>query len=890
MSKNRSFTAARTALIIGCASLTMVLPASPVASQQEEFRQGGYVGDTGIYAKNVARVDYAKGSMRQMAEKEWHEYDANGNRIAIYDMIFRGEWIVELHDRASPVVFTIDMLQGNVHRRIPAEGGQTYYDVITSATPMASMPKVAMPVPKEDWEKELVQKRFVQAPVAPWKGADARSMIPETVAPTAPPSQSNPGGWQNQQAPQNTGQGGWQSQQPPQNAGQGGWANQQPPQNTGQGGWQNQQPPQNTGQGGWAQQQGQNSNAGGWPSQPQNNTSNGFPAQSSGGNTRDNPFRPSGPTNTGGGDFQPQGPVQQAEDFAELYSGIWVQRDFRIREQGDGLETAVTWVTPKVIRFEKLSPTALGLRHEENPLSFHRLNKASDTVFSGGGVTVRFNTVGSSLYLTINGHSAISGAYEMAKTTDGVFSKDRFTDTSQTDRRERFSLDGIAREWNTNLFGYDGLKVNLDRVRDGQKAMVFQRPGNRDLSLDDNLGLAVPFGLRGERVRDSSMKGREAIVTRASEYQRSYSLNFGSGSPFGATSTSMEFTNGASSSLSTMKAVSYVNVERYALILDKPNIMLSDSFRQAVDQLASRQMTESSFIQRFGTHYARAVTYGGIAKAEKTMTSEEVKKWSSQSVNTSASGAFKGMSAGVGGGTSLARSNMKSSVFTNTDFQGRGGTGGGSLESWQVDDNNTVPVRYDLQYLSDLISPAFFDFGADQAKARQYTTARARLNTAITNYMSSAKFSPAFVRAYELEVQHITCSSAGDDKDKKAEVSGQIIIEMPENEKLDSVAAILRERAIYCNGSGQVPINDKMTVSDPKSFTFRIKGSDLVEFDYDPFKRIDPDDKITSSSDKYYINIANEARSTQWTNKTVTLSGNSNAPRLIVHYRMRKMF
>ena len=206
-----------------------------------------------------------------------------------------------------------------------------------------------------------------------------------------------------------------------------------------------------------------------------------------------------------------------------------------------------------------------------------------------------------------------------------------------------------------------------------------------------------------------------------------------------------------------------------------------------------------------------------------------------------------------------------------------------------MDDNNTVPVRYDLRPLSELISPVFFKSGADQAKASRYNRARTSLANAIAAHMATARLSDEKLIAYELEVVALRCTSDGDDSDGIAEMTGNIVLKRPPGSNIldTNILQMRSERKVYCNGVGKVAINQTFTISNPNEFQFRIAAENLVENDPTAF---DVDEKVNRSSDQYFINIAQEARGKSWIDKTVTFSGDGDAPRLVVDYRIRKMF
>ncbi|TRD10096.1 hypothetical protein FGU71_14000 [Erythrobacter insulae] len=834
----KAFQAVRAGLLLGCASALTTGLIVPAASQQV------FVGDNGIYGQNVARADYEGGSIRQISATEWGEYDTNGNLQHTYRETSRDDWAVEMWDESRKVWISVNMLYGIINRTDPGGSHGHILGTIISATANASNPKVALPAPP-DGEGDWYRKRFVNSSQSsstpPWQGGQSQQ-LGQAPAPSPPPWQggqsqpmeprqppANGGGWANQQQPQPPQQGGngWASQQQPQQPQQGGngwasqqqpqqpqqgsngWASQQQPQQPQQGGngwasqqqtpqqppsqqggngWGNQQQPQQNGGGGWAGNQPQQpqQNGGGWNNsqQPAQTTNSGGWANNTSSSGTAKPWEKTGDgfngtnnSNTGSG----FGGADAVDPFEEIV-GVWVESNKPYRSEASNNGNLVAWTGPRLVRFKKVSDTSIAI--QSDLFAWDLLQKTGPGKYSGRGITVSISKSGSSEYMQISGGRS-GGSFEPARTADGGLSKARFSEEvqgSRDDRRGLFNQDGLTREWNNNFHSYDALNMNLFNAAAGRKVQIFKQPGSFDYAVDDNINLGLPYGLRGNRVRSSSSRQTEALITNAAEFQKTMSMSFGGGIKlpkvgFGV-NYSREKTAGTSTRSSSLNAIGIARIERYALILDPPNIQLSDNFKRAIDQLANGRMTARQFRETYGSHYSKAIVYGGLGKAEKTMTSEQVASFVSEKYQAGGEGNLKGANLSGSFGESKSSSNSNESVFTRDEFEAVGGSGSMSFSGWSVSDADTVPVRYDLRPLSDLINPIFLDISTYEDLTK-YLKAYNALKAEIDNYVESApKLSNRTVgpKIYEIFVDRLYCTNKGDNDGNSAYVYGKFTL------------------------------------------------------------------------------------------------------------------
>jgi hypothetical protein len=779
-------------------------------------------GETGVYGRNVVRADWPGGSFRMIGPNEWGQFDAAGALVRRFVETSRDDWAVYFSDPDSGYQAHIDMLYNVAFLAEPGGGGYQTIGTITSATPRSDMPRIDLPPPPSP-NHELYARRFggtvqQQARVdnppasAPWAGG-----APVEMGGTAPPPRSQPDPWQ-QPAP-----GSGQDQAPARAQGDGGFdpfAPSAPATGNVAGGssLQGSPPP-------WQQQPRQEPRQ--QPSPPSGGQSSPPPwmqqdrmADSRGGGAGTPPPWASNTSNgsgTSGTGFGSDPRTAQVEPHA-LIEGVWVELNAISRPEGDGTRKAITWSTPQYLRFVPINDNQVAFLTNNPGFGWNVLNRQAEDRYSGNGSTVTITERRGSYFMEVSG-GGLAGSYEIARTADGTPSRERFDPSDRDNRRGLFNQDGLTREWNTNFQGFDGLEINLFDQLAGRRGQIFKQPGNVDYAVDDNLNLGLPFGLRGFRTRMSSSRQMETLVTNAAKFQQDMSMNFGGGiatpkASFGA-NYSREQTSGTRQRNSTMSAVGYARIERYTLVLDEPNAELSSNFRTAIDNLADGRTSAQTVVDTFGTHYAKAISYGGLGKAEKTMTSMEVAEYLSTKQGVSGNVGAKGAS--LSGGFSEGRSSDRSteSVFTRDEFVAVGGSGSMTSAGWQVSDSDTVPVRYDLRRLSDLVNPILFEIRSAQESDR-YFRARQALRAEIDRRMVGAPdfanryVGPAF---YEIELERLRCIRQGDDATNTVTLKGSMQFNYTDDNGRKQITVFNNAagEAFTCGGAGK-PLGQKLLV------------------------------------------------------------------------------
>ena len=356
----------------------------------------------------------------------------------------------------------------------------------------------------------------------------------------------------------------------------------------------------------------------------------------------------------------------------------------------------------------------------------------------------------------------------------GVYAYQDFYETSGEDKVQwggTFSMDQRPRMVEYNFRGYNLAKIDpIDyQVTTGVSSMVFDYPAEDSYNYYySTVGKIIPYGLTFRNDRVALSRARSHLVSSGKSHQKAWSTNLG----LNAGMEGMSFGLSASFSGSTkqmaktenMYSVAMAHEVKYAIVLDKARMQLSQEFRkavydlrdlwlmrgyQAIDHpisghaLTSRNSVElnrtigdavvrfsapdtinttiflrpylQEFIETFGTHYPYAVTYGGMAyqKVEYQDSDLYTENGTAKDISASASGALEGATAGfsVGSGDSKVGSTDDRLKDQYSDVYTVGGdvSFSGDQSSWSLPDHSEVPVFLDLRPISELLSPLYFE-------------------------------------------------------------------------------------------------------------------------------------------------------------------------------------
>ncbi len=276
--------------------------------------------------------------------------------------------------------------------------------------------------------------------------------------------------------------------------------------------------------------------------------------------------------------------------------------------------------------------------------------------------------------------------------------------------------------YRASLRGYDVIRQDPFELNRNSKADIFATAAPRDFAIIEKrtvpLGLKyIPDGAQG------SVTSRE-MISRQFDFQRTAASSFGfnigftrkdrqTGEAKGSLGAGADFakssTLGRQFGMQRAVSMGFARHKLYTLVLDRPFAKLSDDFIDAVD-FAYRMGRYDDLIDKFGTHYPYAVTYGSQARMWASFDQQTMQEWQSQSknINAQAGLAIGGFQVGASGSRFIEESRNSSELAESSEsgFDAVGGTG--SFDQNGFSTGTPVPILADLRPISDLLNPLYF--------------------------------------------------------------------------------------------------------------------------------------------------------------------------------------
>ncbi|MEL7445597.1 MAG: MAC/perforin domain-containing protein, partial [Pseudomonadota bacterium] len=308
-----------------------------------------------------------------------------------------------------------------------------------------------------------------------------------------------------------------------------------------------------------------------------------------------------------------------------------------------------------------------------------------------------------------------------------------------------FMLDRAIMNLGSTRQGYNVVTQDMWNLGNNGLSNVFAPPNPADYAIEE--ARVVPVGYRlmpeiisGTLVTSSMMRSQE-------EFQRTVSWNVGAkvgGGQDKATGTNKpgvgaKYTQSQTKGMMSEQANSIMHGltrhKSFTVVLDEPFARLSKEFVIAVED-ARRRGRYDELIQRFGTHYPYAITYGSAGLAITEFSEETVSDWQakSQGASANAQAAIKGVNVGLSGGGQVSESESQTFLqqASYTDWRAVGGTGGSSIEGHST--GTPAPILADLRPIHELLNPLNFP-----GEPEIYTEVREQLRDRIEAYMETAE-------------------------------------------------------------------------------------------------------------------------------------------------------
>jgi hypothetical protein len=288
-----------------------------------------------------------------------------------------------------------------------------------------------------------------------------------------------------------------------------------------------------------------------------------------------------------------------------------------------------------------------------------------------------------------------------------------------------FSLDQRPTLLKANFQGYNMLRMDPRnfQANTGAPGMIFAYPqeGSKNFYPTDNK-IIVPHGLILVSDNEGDESSDTTTVSTESEHKSAWSVHMGAsvGIPliFSFKENGSYQEEMSRMQKNNLRRVISKSVEtRYALVLDRARMQPSDEMYARVMEMRDRtlaglEVNYADFIASFGTHYANAVTYGGMAFLEIDFTEQEqqIATANQTTIEAEASGMLEELSLGVSGGGSKSISDRLTKTKSRESIRFQ--TLGGSMsrgEGWSLPKGEEVPVYLDLRPIYEVLSPLYFD-------------------------------------------------------------------------------------------------------------------------------------------------------------------------------------
>ena len=314
-----------------------------------------------------------------------------------------------------------------------------------------------------------------------------------------------------------------------------------------------------------------------------------------------------------------------------------------------------------------------------------------------------------------------------------------------------FSLEQKPMLTRANFRGYNPVKMNhRDYQYSGTTKFIFKFPveDSRDYYFAEGK-MIVPYGVHYRSCNQGREGSNTKTLTTSQEYQSEWSASLGvsAESPFvGSFSADTSFGQQAEqmNSEKTVCTLTSTKETKYALILDRGRAELDPEFRSRIEELRDKAIAWGDddfdrFFDVYGTHYAHAITYGGMAWLEMHCSESEYNTMHGQSASVHVSGgaSLEGLcDIGVSGGLDAKQSQTLHNMVGTQ--RAKFGTYGGSLsagEGWSLNRGEEVPLLLDLRPIYEVLAPTHFD------DPYVWVTLRAKMRQAFFRY-TGARVSP----------------------------------------------------------------------------------------------------------------------------------------------------
>ncbi|GJL92135.1 MAC/perforin domain-containing protein [Hyphococcus sp.] len=360
-------------------------------------------------------------------------------------------------------------------------------------------------------------------------------------------------------------------------------------------------------------------------------------------------------------------------------------------------------------RYRSIDETALSdvLRRDGAVKRYQAVGRGGD----------RFGTPDLIVDVTRTGYARISiDGVSFLRPRPGVSRNDW---SEQISDRDPFMIGFTVENLTANRRGYDVVFQDPDRFLNNPKAEVFRRV-SRGYAIDEKR--IIPLGMKIVKEDVQGMVHYTAATSSEREFQKMNRSAYGEKIAFGLQTDigDVGLSSGANiarEKFSSLKQSNYVAEEngymrfkKYALITDHAYTQLSDAFIDAIED-ARVSGDYYAIIEKFGTHYPYAVTYGAAGKVTQYISREGFFRASGRGKEKGRTGAASlgliNAEVFTSRGAQTSSSTAVSDEYGERVFTAVGGNGSWNESGFSAGEAQ-YPILADLRPLSDLLSPIYF--------------------------------------------------------------------------------------------------------------------------------------------------------------------------------------
>ncbi len=286
-----------------------------------------------------------------------------------------------------------------------------------------------------------------------------------------------------------------------------------------------------------------------------------------------------------------------------------------------------------------------------------------------------------------------------------------------------------------NIVEQDPMKLNVNN-----KGEIFARAAATEYSVVEKR--TVPLGLKLVPHGEGGSVTGTRMIRSSREFQQTVGMNMGLnvgvglGKAAGASAGAQfayDRTTGMRSETESSFSWGYARHKEYSLVQDQPFSRLSEEFVDAI-YAAHRFGEYDALVEKFGTHFPYAVTYGSGLVMWNEFSSQTLANWQEQgfSLDTQAAVAMKGLEVEATQGIEHRTKEQSEAVNSREDGKIENVGGNGSFSAEGFSSAKPYPIMADLRPLHLLLNPLNFPDSPEI-----YSEAREKLQQAIDRYLAS---------------------------------------------------------------------------------------------------------------------------------------------------------